>query len=177
MLSAGSGALRVELTDPAMEDSGTIDHALDFIVNSKFNDRSMKLVVSVALFFKKYDCAAAEANFSFRLEHAHFAPRVKMFVLGAAVDDVDMCSTALKHPLPQWRPPATPTEVKDANTYIHSGCQFDTRTWLICWTAATPISYKWALDRAVFCRPEGVDMVPDFREWLTRAKGESRRSR
>ncbi|KAL1411775.1 hypothetical protein Q8F55_002742 [Vanrija albida] len=170
MLSAGTGMLQIELTDPTMEDSGTVDIVLDIILNATFADNMIKNVVSAALFLKKYDCAVASKHLAFRLQHAVFAPRVKMFILGAALDDEDLCVTALQHPLSKWSVLSIGTVPPHAESHVASGRQFDTGSWPISWAAATPFKYLWALNRAWTLTKDGTDLAALFRTQLKYAK-------
>lgn len=173
MLSAGSGALRIELTDPAMEDSGTLNRALDFIVNAVFDSNDIKHMVAVGLFLKKYDCAASAKQFVLFIKQVPCAPRVKTFILGASLDDEELCATTLQHPLPQWEKGVRGANISlDAHTVPNSGCQFNSNGWTISWTAATPLRYKWALDRAWRHHEDSAELAPAFRKYLGRAKGE-----
>lgn len=176
MMSAGTGPLHIELTDPTMEDSGTLGFALDFIVHGRFAANSVEIenTISLGLFLKKYDCAAAKSNLIFRLRRVKFAPRLTLFIYGAALDDVDLCVTALKYPLPKWaKAPDDESEYGHADTYIDHGCQFNSHTWGLAWVAATPIRYKWALDRAWIQEGDSASLASAFRTCLADAKGES----
>lgn len=177
MMSAARGVLRIELSDPAIEDWITVDRALDFIVNGQFDDARIKHTVSVCLFFKKYNCAASMKQFIFCIKHAPFAPRVKTFIVGACLDDEDMCLMALKYPLPSWEKHEGASEVgREGNSVPLAGCQFNTGSWAMCWASATPTQYKWALDRAWFRAGNTAANFPnfasEFKTLLTRAKGE-----
>ncbi|KAL1411774.1 hypothetical protein Q8F55_002741 [Vanrija albida] len=175
MMTAGSGSLKIELTDPTMEDWKTIALALRLIVEGTFNMGNIQYIVSVGLFFKKYDCAAASKHLISRLKHDRLGSRVELFILGAALDDDDMCTLALRYPLPQWgeidgAEKLEPPDKYGADNCIAVGCQFDSSTWPIGWAAATPIKYRWALDRAWRRNKESSTLIPEFKEYLARAK-------
>lgn len=172
MMSTGS--LAIHLFDEAIETAETVDRALGFIVTGEFDANDFTQLVTVARFFKKYDCATALQNYYSRLAQDTFAPRVKTFIVAAALDDIEVCVRALKYPMPPWESNTASADqgADSAGVFTH-GCQFDSATWAFNWTAATPVAYKWALDRAWKISGErGKTLSTEFFKFLKLAKGE-----
>lgn len=196
MISMGSGTLELELTDPAIESADVIIRFIAMTRSGKLEMDTWKLkdLGHLALFLKKYDCPAA-----IELLFAHVkgspAGSIKSFILGAVLDDIERCVTALETPLDVWQnydsrshlpilPPIMPlrkwskTRAEDANTRHPEGCVFETYTLPLEWTALLPPAYRWALDQAWRERyePDVSQMFglgPSFKELLKLAQGRS----
>ncbi|KAL1411776.1 hypothetical protein Q8F55_002743 [Vanrija albida] len=178
MFATGSGPGQIELTDLDIESSHTVHCALDFLINGTFHGDEVKCLVSTALFFKKYDCSAAIKNFIARIGHEKFVPRVKLFIVTAALDDEKACAGALDHPVPQWDGPCSTALVnetaKPASVYL-DGSQLDTSTWSLEWVTATPHEYRWALDRGwKLARARNKFLKFEFQNQLKVAKAAKR---
>lgn len=164
------------LEDDEVESAEAIDSVLDFIINGTLSQNiDVRVLSSMARFLKEYDCPTVIKNLVAHLNQDKESPRVKEFILGAVLDDLQLCFEALRPPLPQWAGLLT----YDNGDYGGGAgfSQFDSRTWPLQWTTMTPITYKWALDRAFIQLGALANLLDSFQVTIQIAKridGQSR---
>lgn len=175
---ATDGPLEIELTDPELETAAVVTRFLDLIVHAEITRDSwrMRQHVLLGLFLKKYDCPTATKVLLLHLGKGYDGG-IKSFIIGAALDNADICAAALHPPFQKWEDNPgrrKKSEVKDAlaNTRASKGSLFNTATLPIEWVSHMPLEYRWALDRAWITVGDTDDLPVKFSVLLQDAKGE-----
>ncbi|KAL1411781.1 hypothetical protein Q8F55_002748 [Vanrija albida] len=177
MIESGTdGPLKIEFTDPDFETADIVARFLNIIVNAQVASGSWRMSDHVQLgqLLKKYDCAAAITVLALHIGQG-YGGGIRSFILGAALDDADICTSALRPPFDKWEDSPHKRkkgEGKDAlgNTRASKGSHFNTQTLPMEWVALIPLDYRWALDRAFLTVGDHTDLPLKFALLLQDAK-------
>ncbi|KAL1411784.1 hypothetical protein Q8F55_002751 [Vanrija albida] len=165
----------IQLTDRFLETALVIGHFLRLITKAElgFSPSEMVKIVHLAQFLLKFDCTAAIKVLILLARDqisARKRSKIYLFVLGAAIDDPDLCFHAMaSDTLSTWNGD-NEFDTSDARFCRAKGNAFNPQALSFTVWSILPAEYLWALNRAWGMVGNTKELPTKFRELLAAAK-------
>lgn len=139
----------VSLSDPCFENASTIQLFLDFVTEGRLPNvgRDLTGVSDLCRLLMKYESKAALGKLLVDVERRLLARTVSalaVFVIGAVVDNEDLCLLTFQHDT--WT--TAPTDELDEKKIFVTGFTLDPSKAPYTHMSDTPTAYWWALTRS-----------------------------
>lgn len=172
----GGSAGQVHLTDRSIETAVIIGSFLRLVTSAEmgfFPWETIKLV-NLARFLLKFDCSAAVKVLVLLAQEkitARKTSKIYLWVLGAAIDDPNLCVSAMTNDSLTATWTGENEFDTDATRCQVKGNVFNPQALSFTWWSIIPGEYLWALNRAWAMAGNTKDLPVKFKELLMAAKG------
>ncbi|KAL1411778.1 hypothetical protein Q8F55_002745 [Vanrija albida] len=173
-VASAGGNRELHLTDDTMESSNVIKRFLFLLIDAEVDVEDLPgnfyHLVYLAQLVVKYDCRFLKTVLGFRIKDTinNGTPGVYTWVIGAIMDNTDLCMAAMYKPNQLWPLSAVPIDAMRTLPKVHC---FNPHSFSYQWWSFIPQPYLWALSRAWVLTGGLTAFAATFRDMLAEAKG------